>query len=149
MKRTTTRVLLVAAVALSLLAALFHLWVMPGHFAEWWGYGAFFLVAAAAQALFALLVLRAPQPWLLRAGIVGNLAIIALWVVTRTVGVPVFGPHAGEVEAVGRLDVASKLAEAALVAVLAILLFGAHDLRAVGMWGTPLRTPRNGTLGHR
>ena len=32
---------LYAAAALSLLAALIHLWVTPEHFEEWWGYGAF------------------------------------------------------------------------------------------------------------
>ena len=35
---------LYAAAALSLLAALIHLRVMPEHFEEWWGYGTFFLV---------------------------------------------------------------------------------------------------------
>ena len=37
-----------AAAALSLAAALVHLWVAPGHFELWWGYGAFFLAAASA-----------------------------------------------------------------------------------------------------
>jgi hypothetical protein len=32
--------------ALSLIAGLIHLWVMPEHFEEWWGYGTFFLVPA-------------------------------------------------------------------------------------------------------
>ncbi len=40
-----------AAAALSLVAALEHLWVVPQHFEEWWGYGAFFLASAVAQAL--------------------------------------------------------------------------------------------------
>ena len=40
---------LYAAAALSLLAALIHLWVTPEHLEEWWGYGAFFLVTALAQ----------------------------------------------------------------------------------------------------
>jgi hypothetical protein len=44
-----TRVFLYAA-ALSLIAALTHAWAMPEHFEEWWGYGTFFLIAAAAQA---------------------------------------------------------------------------------------------------
>ena len=44
---------LYAAASLSLVAALIHLWVAPEHFGEWWGYGAFFLVAAAAQLLYA------------------------------------------------------------------------------------------------
>ncbi len=37
------RGVLYTVAALSLLAALIHLWVMPEHFEEWWGYGAFFL----------------------------------------------------------------------------------------------------------
>ena len=40
--------MLYAVAMLSALAALIHLWVMPEHFGEWWGYGAFFLVAASA-----------------------------------------------------------------------------------------------------
>ena len=35
-------------------SVLNHLWVMPEHFGEWWGYGAFFLVAACAQLLYIL-----------------------------------------------------------------------------------------------
>jgi len=48
------------AAALSLLAAIIHLWVMPEHFEEWWGYGTFFLVVALAQGLYALCLLRRP-----------------------------------------------------------------------------------------
>jgi hypothetical protein len=43
---TRPTVVLYAAVALSLLAALIHLRVIPEHFEEWWGYGTFFLVCA-------------------------------------------------------------------------------------------------------
>jgi hypothetical protein len=32
------------AAALSLMAAAIHLWAVPDHLEEWWGYGAFFLV---------------------------------------------------------------------------------------------------------
>jgi hypothetical protein len=110
------------AAALSAIAALIHFIVMPEHFAEWWGYGAFFLVAATAQAVYALLLLRDRSSWLLWAGMVGNLAIVALWAWTRTVGIPFFGPHAGEVEDIGAIDVVSKIVEALLIAVLAVLL---------------------------
>jgi hypothetical protein len=122
MDRKTRHRLLSAVAILSLVAAVIHVWVMPEHFAEWWAYGLFFLVAAAAQALYAVAVLRAPSPTLLRVGIIGNLAIIALWVVTRTIGVPFFGPQAGEIEAVGQVDIASKLIEILLVALLVVLL---------------------------
>ena len=58
-----------------LVAALIHLRVMPEHFEEWWGYGAFFLVSALAQALYAPLVLRRPNRMVLLLGVGGNLAI--------------------------------------------------------------------------
>ena len=48
---------------------------MPEHFEEWWGYGAFFLVSALAQALYAPLVLRRPNRMVLLLGVGGNLAI--------------------------------------------------------------------------
>ena len=50
-----------ASAALSLLAAAMHLWVVPEHLEEWWGYGAFFLVCAFAQGLYALGLLRRPS----------------------------------------------------------------------------------------
>ena len=143
MAQTTAHRLLYAAAALSLVAALIHLWVMPEHMEEWWGYGTFFLVLAVVQALYAVALVRRPRRWLLVAGIVGNLAVIGLWVVTRTLGIPFFGPHAGETEAVGGIDVASKLAEAALVALLGVLLW-----RAQATWhGHRRLPPRNGAVG--
>ena len=83
---------LYAAAALSLLAALIHLWVTPEHFEEWWGYGAFFLVAALAQMLYAPLVLVWPTRTVLLLGIGGNLAIVVLYLLTRTGGILLFGP---------------------------------------------------------
>jgi hypothetical protein len=114
-------VLLYAAVALSLIAALIHLWVMPEHIEEWWGYGTFFFVCALAQVLLALGLLRRPSRLLLLLGAGGNLAIVILWLVTRTAGIPLLGPHAGEVEGVGVLDLACTLAEVGIVAGLGAL----------------------------
>lgn len=51
-------------------------------------------------------------------GVAGNAAIVALYLATRTVGIPLFGPEAGEVEPVGVIDVISKVAELTLIAVL-------------------------------
>jgi hypothetical protein len=111
-----------AAAALSLLAAAMHLWVMPEHLEEWWGYGAFFLVLAFAQGLYALGLLRWPpsRPYVLL-GVAGNLAVAILWLVTRTTGIPLLGPHAGEVEGVGGLDLACTLAEVGIVTGLGAL----------------------------
>jgi hypothetical protein len=137
MDSKTRQILFSVAAVLSLLAALLHVWVMPEHFEEWWGYGAFFLVAATAQALYAVVLLRAPTPTILWAGIIGNLAIIALWVITRTIGIPVFGPHAGEIEEIGAIDIASKLVEVLLVILLGVLLRSASQ-----------RPPRTTSLAH-
>lgn len=112
---------LYAAAALSLLAALIHLRVMPEHFEEWWGYGTFFLVCAVAQGLYVPILLRWPGRPILLLGVAGNLSIVILWLVTRTTGIPLFGPHAGEVEEAGALDLACTLAEVGIVVGLGAL----------------------------
>jgi hypothetical protein len=108
---------------LSVAAGIIHLYFMPEHFEEWFGYGLFFLMAAAAQLVYAVLLLtRTVDRNLALAGIVGNGLIIGLYVVTRTLGVPFFGPEAGEVEPVGALDALSKIIELALIGCLVLIL---------------------------
>ena len=102
-----------AAATLSLLVAAMHLWVMPEHLEEWWGYGVFFVVVAAAQGLYGLGLLRRPSRPFLLLGVAGNLTIVILWLVTRTTGIPLLGPHA--VEVVGALDLFCTLAELCVV----------------------------------
>jgi len=117
-----TKGLVYSAVALSLVAALIHLWVTPEHFGEWWGYGTFMLAAFVAQAIYAVFLLGWPRwPLLLVAGASGNLAIIGMWVVSRTVGTPL-GPMAGEIEGMGTLDLICTASEVALVVLLVGLL---------------------------
>ena len=101
--------------AFSLLAALIHLLVTPEHFEEWWGYGTFFLIAAVAQGAYGVALLRWPRPPLLVLGLGGNLSIVVLYLVTRTVGIPFLGPHAGEVEGVGATDLCATVSELAIV----------------------------------
>jgi len=117
-----TKGLVYSAVALSLVAALIHLWVTPEHFGEWWGYGTFMLAAFVAQAIYAVFLLGWPRwPLLLVAGASGNLAIIGMWVVSRTVGTPLV-PMAGEIEGMGTLDLICTASEVALVVLLVGLL---------------------------
>jgi hypothetical protein len=118
---TAATLALRAAAALSLLAAAMHLWVVPEHFEEWWGYGAFFVVLAVAQGLYALVLLRWPSRAFLLLGVASNLAVAILWLVTRTTGMPLLGPHAGETEGVGVLDLACTLGEVGIVAGLGAL----------------------------
>lgn len=110
------------AAAFSVVAALIHLLVTPEHFEEWWGYGAFFLVAAVAQAVYAPLVLRWPNSGVLLLGISGNCAIVVLYVLTRVVGIPFFGPEAGEVEGIGFMDVCATTSELGIAAALGAVL---------------------------
>ena len=73
-------------------AAGIHLGAAPQHFAEWWGYGAFFLVAAVGEcALVALLALR-PRAWVVQAGIWASLATMLMYLLSRTSGIPL-GPR--------------------------------------------------------
>ena len=113
-----------AAAALSLAAALVHLWVAPEHLGQWWGYGAFFIAAALCQGLGGVLILRWPERQALPlVGIWGNLALVALYVVTRTRGVP-YGPHVLHTEDPELLGMSATAAELVLVMLLVGLLRG-------------------------
>lgn len=114
--------MLYPAAAMSLFAALVHLWATPEHLSEWWGYGAFFLGVALAQGVYAAVLLRRPSRRLLLAGIIGNSSIVLLYLATRTLGVPPVGPEAGEVEAVGLIDACATASEVVLVGALGVLL---------------------------
>ncbi len=114
-----------APAGLAFAAALIHLWATPEHWEEWWAYGAFFVVAAAGQGVFGAALLRRPTQPLLLAGIWANAAIVVLYVVTRTRGIPL-GPHDGTVEDAGILDMSATVAEIGLVVALVTLLVGAY-----------------------
>ncbi len=116
------RMALYTAAALSLVATLLHLSVIPAHLGEWWGYGAFFLVLTLSQGFYGLVLLRWHRWPVLLIGIAGNYAVFILYFITRAVGVPLLGPDAGEVEEIGAIDLASKWVEMTLILVLAFLL---------------------------
>ncbi len=109
------------AALLSLAAAYVHFAYAPSHFEEWWAYGLFFVMAGVAQALFVPVILYRPRPWLVFAGIAGNLAVVCLYVISRTAGVPL-GPHARVAERVEAIDLATTGVEIALIGVLIVML---------------------------
>jgi hypothetical protein len=118
--------------ALSIVAGLIHLWVTPSHFAEWWGYGLFFAVIAALQLAYGSLWLSIGLDanrlrHLTALGIVGHQALFVLYLVTRTSGIPLFGPNAGHVEAVGVVDIVSKAVEVVLTLVLVAANLGIDE----------------------
>jgi hypothetical protein len=114
---------LLVASALSVGAALIHALVTLPHFGQDPLYGAFFAGCTVGQLAWAAVVLRRPSRLVLATGAAANLAVVALWAVTRTVGIPV-GVAAGTRERVGPLDVACGLVELGIVACCAALLAG-------------------------
>lgn len=117
------RALVAAAVMGSMGAAGVHAAVTRPHFAESMLLGAFFLAVSTAQAGWAVAVLRQPRRSAVRAGLVGNGAVIAMWLLTRTV------PLTGGVEPVGIPDLVATACE--LISVLACALSLARPGRAV------------------
>jgi hypothetical protein len=114
---------LLTAVALAVLgAATIHLAATPVHLRENLLLGAFFLVLSALQFGYAAAVLVRPGETLLRLGVLVNAAVVALWVYTRTFGIP-FGVNGGEIEAVGSPDLLATIFG------LAAVIFGGIAVR--------------------
>src|SRR6516164_3019222 len=108
--------------ALSVGAAAIHFAVTFEHFNKYLLYGVFFLVIAWAQVIWAAVAMWRLPRWWLWLGIVGNAAVVAMYLASRTTGLP-FGPDKGHTEQFGALDVVSALLELALIAGCAALLW--------------------------
>ena len=137
-----------AAAGAALGAAAIHAYVAPEHLREWWLYGGFFVAVTVVQLALAWLVLRAPTVPVLLAGIWGTAALIAVYVASRTTGLPLTPPGghihgsavhkvvAGDfaygvphlpgtdshVEAIGAIDLAALAVELLLIVILVGLL---------------------------
>src|SRR5947208_10611861 len=125
-------------------AAAIHAYVAPEHLREWWLYGGFFIGVTAVQLALAWLVLRRPTVTVLLGGIWGTVALIGIYVASRTTGLPLAPAHqhghvlvAGDftngvphlpgatgtnVEAVGAVDLSALAVELLLITVLVALL---------------------------
>lgn len=82
--RSALPVLIVSSAA----AAGVHAALGPMHLRELLAFGIFFMVSAIAQLTWSLLMVLTPTRGLLVAGVLGNTAILLLWLATRTVGLP-------------------------------------------------------------
>jgi hypothetical protein len=112
---TRAHLIVLAAALLSAGAASIHYAVIKGHFDEWWGFGAFFIASGLAQLAWAVLAMTWPSRPLFWLGVLGNAAIIALWIVTRTAGT-LLGPNPHTPEPIGLADSVSTGFEVAIVA---------------------------------
>lgn len=104
--------LLPVAVVASTGAAGVHAAVAPAHFADQLLFGVFFAVTALLQIAWATAAVVRPSLALLQVAVVGNAVAVALWLTTRTVGIPGVLPHP---EAVGPWDLACAAWEVVVV----------------------------------
>lgn len=106
------------AVALAAAAGLIHVKALFDHAGHYWLFGVFFGVLAYAQIGWAALAWRRPHErrWLMPAA-AASLAVVALWVVTRSVGLP-FGPWAGRPEPFAVADITASVNELILAGLL-------------------------------
>lgn len=133
---------------LSIVAGVIHTKALSDHVAHSLTFGAFFAVVACAQVAWGIRAYRgALSSPVLVAGAWANLAVVVIWAISRTVGMP-FGPWAGEAEAIGLTDVMATLDELAVMALVAALvttragaprlswLHGAYAVRLAIMLGS-------------
>src|SRR5438034_6386593 len=100
-------------------SAAIHLAVAPAHFQEYIPFGVAFVLAAAAQLALAGAVLMAPSRRLLAAAAAGTAGLVAVWLVSRTAGLPV-GPRPRVPEPAGVVDVVCTAME--LLSLVAFLV---------------------------
>src|SRR5262245_10623800 len=91
-------------------AGAIHLAVMPQHFQGYPPSGAFFLLSGLAQVGLAAALFFSTQRLIAIVGAAGNLAIVALWAVSRTIGLPI-GDDPWHPETVGVADAAATILE--------------------------------------
>lgn len=95
---------------LSILALVAHAIDAPDHLSEWWGYGTFFVVVASFQFFYGLALFLRPwrydedgklrenadrygRPYFIL-GTILTASVIIVYIITRTTGMPFFGPDA-------------------------------------------------------
>lgn len=106
--------------ALMLGAAGIHFGMMGEHAGISWTHGMFFAIVAWLEIGVAAGLVFRPSRWMIGASIVLNLSVLAIWVLTRTVGVAIGGD--GTPEAWGTIDGISAAFEGVAVILSVVLL---------------------------
>jgi hypothetical protein len=107
--------------ALSIVTGALHAKAMADHASHYWLYGVFFGLLTCWQAGWGVRAYRARlRRRALVAGAWINVAVVVVWLVSRTVGMPI-GPWAGEPEAIGVIDAMASLDELTIAALVASL----------------------------
>lgn len=137
--RSPTEELALVAAVLVFASSFIHSNMIADHFEEYWESGVFFAAITCLQAVWTVLIFGKPgNRRILAAGAAGTAAIVVVWLISRTVGVP-FGPEPWVPEPVGAADVISTLDElialGLLLATLSLQRPGGIQLRLVSMVG--------------
>ncbi len=125
---TSRKVIAYCLAIMSIATAVIHFAVAGQHFQQYWLYGVFMLVVAWLQLLWAIMAMARPSRLLLGGGVILNVGVVAVYVVTRTIG-DVIGPGAHSVEQAGFGDLLCTALEAIVVAGCAWLLIARTDHR--------------------
>ena len=126
-----------SAALLLLGAAAVHFAVAPAHFQEYAPFGLFFVGAGLLQCAAAAAALLRPSRRMFIAAGAGTLAVVALYVVSRTAGVPV-GPRPWRPEMIGFPDVACTAMEVVSLPLLALLAVRGPRARRPRPWRVAL-----------
>ncbi|OLE37010.1 MAG: hypothetical protein AUG48_05710 [Actinobacteria bacterium 13_1_20CM_3_68_9] len=110
--------------ALSIVAGAIHAVVAPSHFRGAWTYGTFFGALAVFQLAWGVWIYARPSPLGFRIGAAVSLAVIGVWIVSRTTGMP-FGPEPWQAESIGAPDLAATAGEVLIATLCGAFLVGA------------------------
>ena len=121
------------AVLLLLAAGTLHLAQVGVHVEEGWYVAGFFVAVGVTQLAGGLWLLRRRRPVWLWIGVVGSAAVIAVWIVSRTVGLPFV--EGGAPEPLGIADALASLVEALTVMALSLHLLASRGQPSVAMRG--------------
>jgi hypothetical protein len=117
---TSAQTLARCLAVMSGVAAVIHFAVANEHYQEYWAFGVFMVGAGLLQGAWTGAALLTMKRWLWAAGAVLNGGIVAVYIVTRTVG-DVVGPTPHELEPVGFGDAFCTVLEA-LIAIGCVAL---------------------------
>jgi hypothetical protein len=112
---------LFVACGLAWAAGLIHVVAAIQHVDEYVLFAVFFALLAPAQFAWGTALYRRPGRRLLLIGAIGSLLVVALWVASRTTGLPL-GPEAWTPEPVGPVDAIASADELALALVAVMQL---------------------------
>lgn len=105
---------------------LIHIGAAVDHFGEFPLYTVVFAALATVQILWGAAMLRRPSRRLLLCGCAFNIGVIALWLASRTIGVPI-APRAWVPEEVGVADLVETIGEI-------VVVFAALSLAMCARW---------------